>query len=234
VQSRIGSKRIFFKSYSVNETVAILKAKMQQASPEYTVFDPDAILFASKKTAALSGDVRKAFYICRSAAEMILNDSDRASSESNPIVRIKDVLKVSRDSYNSARAKSVALCTPFEALVLISLAALSRTTGREFGGFDVEEIMTKMESIANASGDPMYLPPPNLPETLDIYDRLHQSDLVKLETPQNSSNHASIAGSGGPWPLVKMIMDDVAVLLALKGTPNHDLAQKHLSRSSFK
>ena len=60
VQSRIGSKRIFFKSYNVNETVAILSA-MQQASPSYPVFDPDAILFASKKTAALSGDVAKPF-----------------------------------------------------------------------------------------------------------------------------------------------------------------------------
>ena len=89
VQSRIGSKRVFFKSYSVNETVAILNSKIQQASSHYTVFDSDAILYASKKTAALSGDIRKAFHICRSAAEMILceaencDETDRKSTRLN-------------------------------------------------------------------------------------------------------------------------------------------------------
>ena len=233
VQSRIGSKRIFFKSYNVNETVAILSAKMQQASPSYPVFDHDAILFASKKTAALSGDVRKAFHICRSAAEMILND---AGTQANPIVRIKDVLKVSRESFNSAQSKMVTNFSPYEALFMISLGSLSKTSGREFGGFDLEELMTKMDAIASAAGDPMYLPALTLPQALGILSRLGDARLISLETPRHASMsyRASLAGSGGAWPLVSMVMDDLAVLLALKGTPHHGLAQKYLSRSSFR
>jgi len=233
VQSRIGSKRIFFKSYNVNETVEILTAKMQQAAPNYTVFSQDAILFASKKTAALSGDVRKAFHICRSAAEMILNDP---GTQDQPTVQIKDVLKVSRESFNSAQSKMVANFTAYEALFMIALASLSKTSGREFGGFDLEELMTKMEGIANAAGDPLYLPALTLPQALGILSRLGDARLIGLETPRHSSMsyRASLAGSGGAWPLVSMVMDDVAVLLALKGTPHNDIAQKYLSRSSFK
>ena len=233
VQSRIGSKRIFFKSYNVSETVAILKAKMQRASPYYSVFDDDAILFASKKTAALSGDVRKAFHICRSAAEMILNEP---GTQASPVVRIKDVLKVSRESFNSAQSKMIANFTPYEALLMVSLASLSKTSGREFGGFDLEELMTKMDAIANAAGDPMYLPTLTLPQALGVLSRLGDARLISLETPQNASMsyRASLAGSGGSWPLVSMVMDYLVVLLALKGTPHHGLAQKYLSRSSFK
>lgn len=237
VQSRIGSKRIFFKSYSVSETVAILNAKLQQASPNYEVFDQDAILYASKKTAALSGDIRKAFQICRSAAEMILNEANNPSELlASPMVRIKDVLKVSRESTNAAQPRSVGMCTSFDVLFLVALAALSKTTGREYGGFDIEEITTKMESMANAAGDPMYLPPPTLTETLGMLPRLRDNHLVSMKTPQNASLsfRASLAGSGGPWPLVSMVMDDLAVLLALKQTPHHDLAQKYLSRTSFR
>ena len=236
VQSRIGSKRIFFKSYSVNETVAILNSKIQQASPNYSVFDSDAILYASKKTAALSGDIRKAFHICRSAAEMILYHAESSGDEvESPVVRIKDVLKVSRESSNAAQPRSVGLCAPFQVLFLVALAALSKTTGREYGGFDVEEISTKMRSIADAFGDPMYLPPPTLPETLNMIARLRDNHLVAMMTPRDRSLsfRASLAGSGGPWPLVSMVMDDLAMVMALKETQHYELAQKFLSRSSY-
>ena len=236
VQSRIGTRRCFFKSYNYKEIEAILHAKMKQASPDYEVFDRDAIVFASKKTAAMSGDIRKAFHICRAAAEMIMHDVTSGSIErSKPIVLIKDVLKVSRESFNSAMSRAVGLCTPFEALFLVALASLSKSTGRELGGFDVEEIMTKMDAMANSVGDPMYSPAPTLSETLGILTRLGEAHLISLHTPQNASisYRASLAGSGGAWPLVSMVMDDVAVLLALKGTPHKQLAQKYLAMSSF-
>jgi len=236
VQSRIGSKRIFFKAYNVNETVEILQAKTQQASPDYTVFDHDAILFAAKKTATLSGDLRKAFHICRSAAETILNNpkpAEPGKAIEPPSVSIRDVLKVTRESFNSAQSKMVANCTPYEALLMISLASLSRTSGREFGGFDLEELMTKMEAFANASGNPLYLPALTLPQALGILSRLGDAGLISLETPRHTSMsyRASLAGSGGAWPLVSMAMDDFAVLIALKGTPHNGLAQKYLARS---
>ena len=230
VQSRIGSTRIFFKAYNVQETVAILTAKIEQASPNYFVFQDEAISFAAKKTAAVSGDLRKAFHICRTAAETILN---HAGTQTKPTVTIKDVMKVTRESFNSVQSKMVANCTPYEALLLISLGSLMRSSGRESGGFDLEEIMTKMEAIANSYGN-AYLPAISLPQALGILSRLADVGLVFLRTPHNASMsfRASLAGSGGAWPLVSLAMEDVTLLVALKETPHHELAQKYLSRSS--
>jgi origin recognition complex subunit 1 len=245
VQSRIGSCRCSFKAYNSKEIVAILESKIQQASLHQKVFDNDAILFVSKKTASMSGDIRKAFNICRSAAELVMTESTSSSATSEndesqqallsrnqePIVRIKDVSRVSRESFNSPQSHAVTMCTPYEALLLLSLASLSKTTGREVGGFDVEELLVKMESIANSSGDRQYLPAPSLSETLNILARLGEAQLVFMVTPRGSSigYRSCIAGSGGPWPVVSLMIDNVALLLALKSTPHKDLAEKHLS-----
>ena len=233
VQSRIGGARVFFKSYSVEETKAILRSKLEAASPIYEVFHDDAILYASKKTAAMSGDIRKAFHMCKQAAELVLENSNKKTgTDDSPKVYIKDVLRVSRDSFNSAQSRMIALCSPFEALLIITLASLSKTTGREFGGFDVEELVMKMASVANAAGDKQYLPPPSLDETLILLRNLGASSLINLDSPQNMSlsYRSALAGSGGAWPLVSLPVDDVAVIVALKESPHHRLAQKHLGR----
>lgn len=100
-------------------------------------------------------------------------ESEGGSSGGRPkIVRISDVQKVTRDSFSSVVSKAVSNSTPFEALLLVTLASLSRTSGRGAGGFDMKEVMTKMESIASGSGDLQYTPAPTLSETIDILHRL--------------------------------------------------------------
>jgi origin recognition complex subunit 1 len=236
VQSRIGSRRCYFKSYDDKETVAILKAKVKQASPTYAVFEEDAIVFAAKKTAALSGDIRKAFHICRAAAETILRDSENDDNTVvAPIVRIKDVVKVSRESFNSAQSKAISHCSSLEVLFLVTVASLYKTTGREHGGFDIEEILTKMEGISNSMGKVEYLPAPSLFETLKISQRLAEGYLISVQAPRLSSvsYRASAAGSGGTWPLVSGLLDDVAIMLALKGSEHQELTHKYLAINSF-
>eukprot|EP00536_Pseudo-nitzschia_multiseries_P008253 jgi/Psemu1/20053/gm1.20053_g len=71
-----------------------------------------------------------------------------------------------------AMVTAVSFSASFEALSLITLAALRRATGREVGGFDVKDILTKMEALANASGDPKYLPAPSFGETIRLLTRL--------------------------------------------------------------
>jgi Cdc6-like AAA superfamily ATPase len=111
------------------------------------------------KTAALSGDIRRAFQICRAAAELVLQSyetdkENQAQSKSCfPKVRISDVQKASRESFNMALMTAVSFSTSFQAMLLVSLAALVRSTGREEGGFDIKDILVKMEALAGASGD---------------------------------------------------------------------------------
>ena len=218
VQSRIGNERCIFKAYNLKDVISILTAKLEEASPvskdtrsayqfpnvveisslivhcskSFSVFENDAILFAAKKTAALSGDIRRAFQICRASAERVLanhdNDLNRTQAaddakfgvDSRRRVKISDVQKASRESFNMALVTAVSFATPFQALVLVTLASLCRSTGREVGGFDVKDIMTKMTAIAGASGDNLYLPPPAFGETLRLLNDLGEvcSDAV--------------------------------------------------------
>jgi hypothetical protein len=67
---------------------------------------------------------------------------------------------------------AVSFLSSFEALLLVSLAALRRSTGRELGGFDIQDITTKMEAVASGSGDPQYNPPPSFKETTELLNRL--------------------------------------------------------------
>lgn len=244
VQSRIGSRRCIFKAYDAKQIENILRAKLAQATPGQTVFDQDAIVFVSKKTASLSGDIRRAFQICRTAAEHVVRENSSTTAttgardqedEADPIVTIRDAVKVSRESFNSAKSQAITRCSSFESLLLVTLASLSKSTGREFGGFDMEEILVKMEALANGLGDTRYIPAPTLGEAMQVVCRLAEGNIVSVVTPKSTSltYRSSLAGSGGPWPLVSLTVDDLSVLLALKKSPHKALALKYLGLGAF-
>ncbi len=156
---------------------------------DFNFFEDDAILFAAKKTAALSGDIRKAFQLCRSAAQLVTQryeqkqEKERKLPLSHPKIRIGDVQKASLESFNMAMVTAVSFSASYEALLLVSLAALCRATGREIGGFDIKDILTKMEALANAAGDSQYIPAPSFEETIRLLTRLGEvSDLVECSS----------------------------------------------------
>ena len=132
----------------------------------------------------MSGDIRKAFQICRGAAELLLRKccpgNENNQTENYPTVRIGDVQKASTESFDSALVTAVSFSTPFQALLLVSLASLRRTTGREVGGFDIQDVMTKMDSISSSFGDPKYAPPPSFGETILVLNRLAEVSLTEV------------------------------------------------------
>lgn len=71
-----------------------------------------------------------------------------------------------------AMVTAVSFSACYEALLLVSLAALCRATGREVGGFDIKDILAKMEALANAAGDSQYIPSPSFEETIRLLTRL--------------------------------------------------------------
>ena len=100
-------------------------------------------------------------------------DTSRKKWKNNrPIVRISDVQKGSRSSFNTALVTAVSFSTPYQALLLVTVASLGRSTGRESGGFDIQEILLKMESLCGAFGDVQYAPPPTFGETLGLLVQL--------------------------------------------------------------
>lgn len=236
VQSRVGTERCVFKAYGLDDTTSILKSKIKEGSPNFDFFEDDAILFAAKKTAALSGDIRKAFQLCRSAAELVTQRFDhsralkRSISPLHPKIRISDVQKASLESFNMAMVTAVSFSASYEALLLVSLASLSRATGRDVGGFDINDIVVKMEALANASGDSQYVPAPSFEETIRLLTRLGEMNLVDLQTLKSSSVsfRQTQGGSGGAFPMSSLAIDELTISKGLKNTTHHELALKNL------
>lgn len=226
VQSRIGPNSILFEAYHKDSMSKILKAKIKEASPNYTVLALDAIDLAAASTARLSGDLRAAFRLCRSVTESVFREHESATT-APPVINAAKIHQYNAALSASPAVKYIGQCNRFSALLVAALIALQRSTGCSSGGFDVEETMTKMRSIANIVSNPSYRPSPDLMETLGLLERLQSLGILQLTTPRGSSLVYRIvpAGCGGPWPLISLRVEDDIALKALKQGRHNALAR---------
>ncbi|PYH92197.1 putative origin recognition complex subunit Orc1 [Aspergillus ellipticus CBS 707.79] len=91
ISSRLGLHRITFPGYTHTDLMEIITTRL--ANVPGNIVDPDAIQFASRKVAAVSGDARRALDICRRAVEIAeqaseevpkVTDADADDTESLP------------------------------------------------------------------------------------------------------------------------------------------------------
>ncbi|KAH7136604.1 P-loop containing nucleoside triphosphate hydrolase protein [Dactylonectria macrodidyma] len=68
ISSRLGLTRITFPGYNHEQLMRIIQSRLEGVPGK--IVDPDAIQFASRKVAAVSGDARRALDICRRAVEL--------------------------------------------------------------------------------------------------------------------------------------------------------------------
>jgi len=73
ISSRLGLHRITFKGYTHDQLMQIIQSRL--ANVPGNIVHPDAIQFASRKVAAVSGDARRALDICRRAVEIAETDT---------------------------------------------------------------------------------------------------------------------------------------------------------------
>lgn len=79
---RIGLTRITFPGYTHDQLMKIIQSRLEGVPGN--IVDPDAIQFASRKVAAVSGDARRALDICRRAVEIVEYASGKAETVSMP------------------------------------------------------------------------------------------------------------------------------------------------------
>ncbi|KAL4741388.1 P-loop containing nucleoside triphosphate hydrolase protein [Aspergillus similis] len=79
ISSRLGLTRITFPGYKHTDLMEIITTRL--ASVPGNIVDPDAIQFASRKVAAVSGDARRALDICRRAVEIAEQSNEAAGVE---------------------------------------------------------------------------------------------------------------------------------------------------------
>ena len=81
ISSRLGLTRILFPGYTHEQLQEIIRSRLSHVPDN--IVDPDAIQFASRKVAAVSGDARRALDICRRAVEIAEAES---IAEENPLL----------------------------------------------------------------------------------------------------------------------------------------------------
>ena len=81
ISSRLGLTRILFPGYTHEQLQEIIRSRLSHVPDN--VVDADAIQFASRKVAAVSGDARRALDICRRAVEIAETESIAAE---NPLL----------------------------------------------------------------------------------------------------------------------------------------------------
>ena len=81
ISSRLGLTRITFPGYKHTDLMEIITTRLSNVPGN--IVDPDAIQFASRKVAAVSGDARRALDICRRAVEIAEQAYDAAAAKEN-------------------------------------------------------------------------------------------------------------------------------------------------------
>lgn len=98
ISSRLGLTRITFSGYKHDELIEIIQSRL--ANVPGNIVEPDALQFASRKVAAVSGDARRALDICRRAVEIAEQESERINKENEKKKRLSTINEQDDDADN--------------------------------------------------------------------------------------------------------------------------------------
>ncbi|KAI6246256.1 Origin recognition complex subunit 1 [Erysiphe necator] len=155
ISSRLGLTRITFPGYSFDQLMKIITSRLEGVPGN--IVEKDAIEFASRKVAAVSGDARRVLDICRRAVELAESESLIATNPTTPSKtpgRSKGIKKVSIDIIR--RAIKEATASPLQnylrelplssKLLLIALTQRTRRTG--IGEETLGEVLDEAKKLA--------------------------------------------------------------------------------------
>jgi origin recognition complex subunit 1 len=108
ISSRLGLTRITFPGYKHTDLMEIITSRL--ANVPGNIVDADAIQFASRKVAAVSGDARRALDICRRAVEIAEQECESSNTnnsiddtESLPPTPTKSSVRRSKSQKNNSK-----------------------------------------------------------------------------------------------------------------------------------
>ena len=192
ISSRLGLTRITFPGYTHTQLMTIIQSRLEGVGQ--VIVEPDAVQFASRKVAAVSGDARRALDICRRAVEIAEAESldpDNAVGKENEapdtpsktpgrqkpglLANKKGVVTIAtiKRAINEATSTPLAACLrslPLASkLFLAALLARLRTTGiTESTLADVVDQARKMAIMSQNKNVETYLLTPHAtPERAD-------------------------------------------------------------------
>ncbi|XP_002738319.1 uncharacterized protein LOC100376485 [Saccoglossus kowalevskii] len=171
VSSRLGLTRMTFQPYTHTQLQQIVLSRIR----DIDAFDDDAVQFAARKVAAVSGDARRALDICRRATEI----AELQSKDLNQLVDISHVEKAIQEMFSSPKIVAIRECSLQEQLFLRAVVSEFRESGLEEAPFS--KILKQHSSICRLEG----VQPPTTSEVSAVCCRLGSSRLVLVEGGRN-------------------------------------------------
>ena len=112
INSRLGLVRISFAGYDHGQLMEIIRARLEGIidSGGRCIVENDAVQFAARKVAAVSGDARRCLDICRRAVEIAESEQNR-QTEDDPMPTPDTPSKVRKPDHSLATGKSTARVT---------------------------------------------------------------------------------------------------------------------------
>ncbi|KAB5579975.1 P-loop containing nucleoside triphosphate hydrolase protein [Coniochaeta sp. 2T2.1] len=213
ISSRLGLTRITFPGYNHEQLMKIVQSRLEGVPGN--IVEPDAIQFASRKVAAVSGDARRALDICRRAVE--LAEAESKDEETEPMVtpskrgrgpatpqkddgrkkkkaaRGRVTIETVRRAINEATSNPLQLylrALPFASRMFLSalVSRVQRTGLAESTYGDVLEEMQRMLKLASGHSRP-----------LDLLDR-HQARSAEGAVGGGGSMMTPSKGKQGQGP----------------------------------
>ncbi|KKA30189.1 hypothetical protein TD95_001900 [Thielaviopsis punctulata] len=161
ISSRLGLTRIPFPGYNHEQLMKIIQSRLEGVPGN--IVESDAIQFASRKVAAVSGDARRALDICRRAVEIAELSSTsapptpsrtNAASAAAPPARV--TIQTIRQAINEATSNPVqqALRALPLAPKLVLAALLLRLRRAGIGEVSVGDVLAELAALLRTSAGP--------------------------------------------------------------------------------
>lgn len=182
IASRLGLRRIQFTGYTFQQLGTIIENRLMMLTEQNrrkVTIGPDAVGFASRKVASVSGDARRALEICRRAVEIAEEEYlDSANTEGVPeadqtyAILISHIVSAINETVNSPLSKLLATLSFASKLVLVGVLLRMRRSGNAENALG--EVIDEMKnSLAMLTAKESTLALTGISESMGFMDLLY-------------------------------------------------------------
>ncbi|XP_031281563.1 origin of replication complex subunit 1B-like [Pistacia vera] len=153
ISSRMGVQRLCFGPYNYQQLQEIISSRLEGIE----AFERQAIEFASRKVAAISGDARRALEICRRAAEIAdyrikkLTVNPSSASAGKGLVAMADVEAAIQEMFQAPHIQVMKSSSKLSKIFLTAMVHELYKTG--MGETDFEKLAMTVSFICTSNGE---------------------------------------------------------------------------------
>ncbi|KAK9273264.1 hypothetical protein L1049_018071 [Liquidambar formosana] len=153
ISSRMGIQRLCFSPYNYQQLQEIISTRLKGID----AFENQAIEFASRKVAAISGDARRALEICRRAAELAdyrikkLKSLGDSASSGKALVGIAEVEAAIQEMFQAPHIQVMKSCSRLSKIFLTAMVYELYKTG--MGEATFEKLAMTVSCLCTSNGE---------------------------------------------------------------------------------